>query len=252
MKLHYKKMGSGHPLIVLHGLMGMLDNWQYPAKFLAEDFELFLLDQRNHGHSEHSDDFSYSLMADDLLDFFDEHKLYGAYVLGHSMGGKTSMKFAQHHPDLLEKLIVVDIAPRAYPVHHQLILQALKAVPLHTISRRTEAEEIMRQYIKEEGVIQFLLKNLFWKDKGQLDWRFNLSSIEKNIEKMGDEIADRMFEKPTLFIRGEKSDYIKNEDLEQIHTLFPDVKIETISGAGHWVHADKTEEFVEVVRKFLR
>lgn len=251
MKLHYKKMGSGEPLIVLHGLMGMLDNWQTPAKTFAEHFEVFLIDQRNHGHSPHSDDFSYQLMMEDLLEFVEDHDIHQAHFLGHSMGGKTVMKFAQNYPDYVDKLIVADIAPRAYEVHHQQILAGLLAVNLETTKSRKEAEQILSQYISEFGVKQFLLKNLYWKEKGKLAWRFNLETINKVIADIGEEINDAMFEGETLFIRGEISNYITDSDFDMIHTYFPSAKVTTIKNAGHWVHAEQPELFINEVIDFL-
>ncbi|RMG83613.1 MAG: alpha/beta fold hydrolase [Bacteroidetes bacterium] len=251
MKLNYKKLGSGEPLIILHGLMGMLDNWLTPAKKLAEHFEVFLVDQRNHGHSPHSEEFNYQVMMEDLLEFFDDVNLLEAHILGHSMGGKTAMKFAQNYPEYVTKLIVADIAPKKYPVHHQLILQGLRAIDLNKVSSRKEADEILSQYVPEFAVRQFLLKNLYWKEKNKLAWRFNLDAIEKNIELIGEEINDRIFEKPALFLKGEKSDYITEEDYEMIKMLFPQSSIQVIPNAGHWLHAEQPELFIKAVIDFL-
>lgn len=251
MELFYKKYGAGQPLIVLHGLMGMLDNWATPTKTLSEYFEVYLVDQRNHGHSPHSDEFNYQVMAGDLLEFIERHELEGAHILGHSMGGKTAMKFAQNHPSLLDKLIVADISPRAYEVHHQKILEGLYAVDLNKVERRNEADEILQQYIPEFGVRQFLLKNLYWPEKGRLDWRFNLDVINRTIEDIGEEINDAMYEGETLFIRGENSDYITEKDHDMIDVYFPNSSIETVKGAGHWVHAEKPKEFLNLVLGFL-
>jgi esterase len=251
MKLFYKKLGQGQPLIVMHGLMGMLDNWTTPAKVLAQHFEVYLIDQRNHGHSPHSDDFSYQDMSYDLYEFIENHQLEGAHILGHSMGGKTAMKFAQNHSDMLSKLIVADIAPRAYDVHHQQILAGLQAVDLEKIKKRSDADETLQQYIPEFGVRQFLLKNLYWPEKGQLGWRFNLQVIADTIEKIGEETTDRQYDGETLFIRGENSDYIQDSDQEMIDIYFPDSKIETITNAGHWVHAEQPEQFLTYVLNFL-
>ncbi|MEM9022698.1 MAG: alpha/beta fold hydrolase, partial [Bacteroidota bacterium] len=180
MKLHHIRQGKGEPLIVLHGLMGMLDNWKTPAKRLSERYEVFLVDQRNHGRSPHSATFSYAEMAEDLYELMDDLFLSEAHILGHSMGGKVAMKFAQHHPDMVRQLVVADIAPKAYPVHHHTILEALSAVPLGEIKARSEAEAILGQYIPEPGVRQFLLKNLYWVEKGVLAWRFNLDAIREH------------------------------------------------------------------------
>lgn len=251
MELSYKKFGEGKPLLVLHGLMGMLDNWQGPAKRLAEDYEVYILDARNHGHSPHSADFTYQHMANDLLGFIEQHGLHEVLLLGHSMGGKTVMKFAQQHPEYVEKLVVADIAPKAYPVHHHTILQALNAVDLPNTGSRKEAEKVLAQYINEPGIRQFLLKNLYWVQRGQLGWRFNLAAITSNIGLIGEGIYDRMFEKPTLFVRGERSDYIKDADWDDIEIAFPDAELVTIPNAGHWVHADAPGPFLDAVVRFL-
>jgi len=251
MELFYKKSGQGQPLIVLHGLMGMLDNWATPAKVLSDHFEVYLVDQRNHGHSEHSDDFSYQDMSDDLYEFIEAHQLEGAHILGHSMGGKTAMKFAQNYPSMLDKLVIADIAPRAYEVHHQQILAGLLAVDLKIIQKRSDADKILKQYIPEFGVRQLLLKNLYWPEKGRLAWRFNLEIINDTIEQIGEEINDRKYSGETLFIRGAKSNYIHDIDKEMIDVYFPNSKINTIPNSGHWVHAEQPEQFLKFVIEFL-
>lgn len=251
MKLHYKKFGKGEPLIVLHGLMGMLDNWQSPAKKFAEDFEVFIVDQRNHGHSPHSEVFNYRLMMEDLLEFMDFHELGQAHLLGHSMGGKTVMKVAQNHPEYVDKLVVVDIAPRAYEVHHQQILKGLQAVNLNNQKSRREADETLKQYIPEMGVRQFLLKNLYWKEKGQLAWRFNLPVINDVIADIGEEVADKQHQGETLFIGGQNSNYIQDSDKEMIDLFFPNSTLITIPNAGHWVHAEQPDKFIEATLDFL-
>ena len=230
----------------------MLDNWKTPAKTIAENgYHLYLVDQRNHGHSPHDDILSYEAMAEDLYEFMDEQFLSEAIILGHSMGGKTAMKFAQRYPDMVEKLIVVDIAPRRYPVHHHTILEALSAVDLENTGSRKEAEEVLKQYIHEFGVRQFLLKNLYWKERGKLAWRFNLPVIKENIVGMGEEVMDRIFEGSTLFIRGDKSDYVTDEYIPEIEAGFPDSKLVTIANAGHWVHAEQPQPFLQAVLDFL-
>lgn len=253
MKLNYKMIGQHKEvLVVLHGLMGMLDNWHGPAKDYAEHFSVYLVDARNHGHSEHSPELSYELMMEDLHEFLEDHGLEEINLLGHSMGGKTVMKFAQNYSEYVKKLIVADIAPKAYPVHHQTILKALRSVDFSKVDRRSEIDEQLKVYIPQWGVRQFLLKNIYWKEKGVLDYRFNLDAIENNIEKMGEEIADQIFRGPTLFIRGSESDYIQDDDWAEIKLAFPDSKLETIQGAGHWLHADKPEEFNKLVIDFLK
>ncbi|UTW64369.1 alpha/beta fold hydrolase [bacterium SCSIO 12741] len=231
--------------------MGMLDNWQGPAKYYAEHFQVYIIDARNHGHSPHSPEFTYELMADDLLNFVEEHDLDYFHLMGHSMGGKTVMKFAQNHPDYVDKLIVADIAPRAYPVHHQQILAGLNALDFEVIKSRGEAEKALASYVPELGVRQFLLKNMYWKEKGKLALRFNLDAITENIELIGEGIFDRIYEGPTLFIRGEKSKYVSEEDWKDIQLSFPQAELNTVKDAGHWLHAEKQAEFIQETTEFL-
>ncbi len=252
MKLHYKRMGSGQPLIILHGLMGMLDNWQSHARVLSESYDVISVDQRNHGKSPHSNlPFTYEAMTQDLEELMDDLFLSDVILLGHSMGGKTVMRFAQDFPMLVERLIVADIAPKAYPVHHHMVLKGLRNVPLDQLKKRTEADEYLAKYIGEEGVRQFLMKSLYWKEKGKLDWRFNLDVIERDIELMGAPITEGSYDGPTLFLGGAKSDYILPQDEKSIHKHFPMATIQTIPDAGHWLHAEQPKLFMRSVLSFL-
>ena len=250
MKLHHRELGSGQPMIILHGLFGFSDNWQTHAKKFAEYYRVILVDLRNHGHSDWSDEFSYELMAKDLKELCDDLGLKNILLIGHSMGGKVAMLFAQKHKELLDKLVVVDIGIKAYPMHHQHILAGMHAIDLPKIKLRSEAEDILKQYIDSDGVRQFLLKNLYWKEKGQLDWRMNLSILEREMENILSRLTEKEVMLPTLFIRGELSNYILDEDIEQLEDQFPDSEIVTIKNAGHWVHAEAPEEFVDVVLGF--
>lgn len=253
MILHYKQMGDGYPLIVLHGLFGMSDNWFSLGKRFGETYSTYLVDQRNHGRSPHDKAFNYDVMAADLLDFMDEHFIESAHIVGHSMGGKTAMTFAVKFPHKVGKLVVVDIAPRYYPPHHQDVLAALDAIPVHEIKSRKEAEEIFSQHLSDVGTAQFLLKNLYARDEGGYDWRFNLPDIEAQIDSVGEGLDNMYrFEKPTLFLRGEKSNYIKDADLHEIETIFPKSTVVTVEGAGHWIHADRPEVFFDTVSGFLK
>ena len=250
MKLHFRELGAGQPMIILHGLFGFSDNWQTHAKKFAEYYRVILVDLRNHGHSDWSDEFSYDLMVDDLKELCHDLNLKNILMIGHSMGGKVAILFAQKHKELLDKLVVVDIGIKAYPMHHQHILAGMHAIDLPKIQLRKEAEEILKQYIDSDGVRQFLLKNLYWKEKGQLAWRMNLSVLEREMENILSALPEKEVMLPTLFIRGELSNYILDEDIEQLEDQFPDSEIVTIKNAGHWVHAEAPEEFVDSVLGF--
>lgn len=252
MQLNYKKVGEGNPLIILHGLFGSLDNWMTIAKELGKDFEVYIVDARNHGQSPHDEVFNYQIMVEDLKEFIEEHQMISPIILGHSMGGKTAMQFAVDYPHLLSKLIVADIAPKAYPIHHDLIINSLKSLDFNVIKTRKEAEDKLAQYIFDLSTRQFLLKNLYWKEQGLLAFRFNLDTISKNIDEVGAEIEFiTPFYQHTLFIRGDKSNYILDSDFEQIFTIFPNAQIKTIENSGHWVHAENPVEFLYLVKAFL-
>jgi len=252
MKLNYKKVGEGDPLVILHGLFGSLDNWMSLAKKLGEDFEVFIVDARNHGQSPHSEEFNYDIMADDVYEFLMQHNIIDPVILGHSMGGKTAMQFAMNYPTILSKLIVVDIAPKPYPIHHRTIIDGLFSLDFNIIKSRKEAGLQLSKSINEIGIRQFLLKNLHWIEKEQLSWRFNLPIINDQIESIGQGLQNiRSFEKQTLFIRGEKSNYILESDYQNIKTTFENCKIETIKGAGHWVHAENPQALLSILLHFL-
>ncbi len=250
MQLYHREMGSGQPMIILHGLFGYSDNWQTHAKKLADYFRVILVDLRNHGHSEWSDEFSYRSMSEDLFELVQDLQLEKTILLGHSMGGKVAMQFANDHADVLDKLIVVDIANKTYPMHHQHILAGMHAIDLPNIKARSEAESILTEHIDSDGVRQFLLKNLYWKEKGKLAWRMNLKVLESEMPEILTALPLNEIMLPTLFIRGELSNYITDEDINELEDLFPDSTFLTIPNAGHWVHAEAQEEFLESVLSF--
>ena len=256
MKLFYRQVGeNGTPIIILHGIFGSSDNWLTIGKVLGETHQVFLIDQRNHGQSPRSEDFDYNVMAEDLKEFINDHNIENPILLGHSMGGKTVMQFAMNYPDRFSKMIVVDIAPKFYPVHHSMILQGLASIDLKTLKSRTEANDLLKRFEENEGVRQFLLKNL-WRNpakNNEFDWRINVPVITKNIDIVGFELSgEKSVKKPVLFIKGSESNYIQPEDERKIWELFPDYELITIEGAGHWVQADKPKEFVEIVQRFSK
>ena len=254
MILHSKIEGEGKPFVILHGFLGMSDNWKTLGSQFAEvGFQVHMLDMRNHGKSFHSDDFSYELMANDVKEYCEFHNVENIILLGHSMGGKAAMLLATMYPELIEKLIIADIGPKFYPQHHQPILEGLNAVDFSKKPSRSEVEEIVSHYISDFGTRQFLLKSLYWKEKEQLAFRYNLAVFNKKIEEIGKALPiENKFEKPTLFLRGSKSNYILEEDFKTIYYHFPNVKIETISNAGHWLHAENPSEFYEKAMKFIK
>lgn len=255
MKLAYREYGQGTPMIILHGLFGQSDNWNTLAKqFSEQGFRVFTLDLRNHGLSPHSTDWSYSLMASDIKEFIAEHQLAKPVLLGHSMGGKVVMFFEKEFPNLASKVIIADIAAREYPPHHAEVLSALHAVDFSVVKTRKEAEAEMNKHISDFGTKQFLLKNIYWKDTANnlMDWRFNLRVISQEYDAIREEVPFYQSSVPCLVIKGSRSNYINAGDDLDFQKRYSNVKIETIDGAGHWVHAEKPREFFEIVMRFLR
>jgi pimeloyl-ACP methyl ester carboxylesterase len=252
MKLNYKKTGSGKPLVILHGLFGSLDNWFSIAKELVEHYTLYLVDQRNHGDSPHAEVWNYAVMVEDLKELLDAEGLDKIYLMGHSMGGKTAMNFAVNYPELVEKLIVADIAPRYYSPHHQSILEGLNSLDLKEIKSRKEADDQLAKYIPELGVRQFLLKSLTRDSEGFV-WKINLPAITKNIENVGEALMEGShFDGPTLFLAGANSNYIQQKDLPDLEAHFPNYQLEFVANAGHWLHAEQPHAVVEEMKKFLK
>lgn len=252
MELQAKIQGQGPAVIILHGLLGTMDNWQTIANSISETHTVCLLDLRNHGRSPHAEKMNYHLMAEDVASFMSENWINSAVVIGHSMGGKVAMQLAMDNPDLVEKLIVVDIAPREYKPGHLEIFKALSSIDLKKLKDRREAEKLLSESIDDISTVQFLLKNLSREKDGSFSWKMNLPAIEANYKSIIASIESiEQFEKPTLFIKGSRSNHIVEGDTELINKLFPNSKIVTIEGAGHWVHADKPKELLEIVYKFI-
>ncbi|MFK8163244.1 MAG: alpha/beta fold hydrolase [Lewinella sp.] len=252
--LNAKTFGNGPALVILHGLFGMLDNWQTLARKWADTHHVVLLDLRNHGRSFHTDEMNYVVMAEDVAATLESMNIDECVLLGHSMGGKVAMQTALTYPDLVQQLIVVDIAPRRYHPGHHSVFAALNALDPATIPDRKAAAEEMSIHLADPGVQLFLLKNLARNPAGGFRWRMNLPAISAAYDQligpvgqMGDEYAG-----PALFIRGAKSGYVQDEDLELIQILFPKAMLETVSGAGHWVHAEQPGALLAVVNRFLR
>lgn len=253
MVLHSNIIGEGKPFIILHGFLGMGDNWKTLAKqFSNLGFQVHLVDQRNHGRSFHDSEFNYEVLAADLKQYCSHHTINNMVLLGHSMGGKTAMVFAALYPELISKLIVADISPRFYPVHHDAIMEGLCSLNFEEISSRKEAEIQLSNYVSDAGTRQFLLKNIYRISPSVLGLRINLKVLKTNVSKVGEALPSNLnFQKDTLFLRGDKSEYISTQDEALIKHQFPTAVVKTISNAGHWLHAENPVEFFNSVCTFI-
>lgn len=252
--LHSKILGNGKPLLILHGFLGMSDNWKTLGKLFASNgLQVHLIDQRNHGRSFHHNIFNYKVLAQDIHYYVDYYRLDTVILLGHSMGGKTAMEFACSFPEKVDQLVVVDIAPKFYPQHHQTILQGLQAIDFSKIKTRQQADEKLSEYVKDLRTRQFLLKNLYWKEKGKLGFRFHLVHLIDNITHIGKPLeTGKQFDKDTLFIKGENSTYITLKDEPLIRSHFPKYTLKEMPKAGHWLHAENTVLFKEWILDFIQ
>ncbi|HWX21462.1 MAG TPA: alpha/beta fold hydrolase [Candidatus Binatia bacterium] len=252
MRLNFKTYGQGEPLLILHGLFGSLDNWHSVSLKLGERFQVLAVDQRNHGHSPHSPEMDYRLMAEDVRELLEARLLPWAHVLGHSMGGKTAMQFALLYPAQVQKLVVVDIAPRVYSPRHTDVFAGLLPLNLASFQTRSQIENALAPSIPDLALRRFLLKNAERDPGGGFRWRFGLQEIYQNYQRLGEAPAGAQpFNGPVLFIHGEGSDYLKEEDLGSIQRLFPQARLASLSGAGHLPHTENPGAFVQQVKEFL-
>jgi esterase len=253
MNLHFKTYGeAGDPVIIMHGIFGMLDNWHSFASQLGKNHRVLTIDLRNHGRSPHSDVFDYPSMVKDLEVFLQTNDLEKAHLIGHSMGGKLAMHFAMAHPKKLLSLTVLDIGIKYYPPRHDFIFGALCEMDLSKFSSRNQIDEMLSGRIKSFAIRQFLIKNISRNAKNGFEWKMNLPVIRANYDKIIEWIPmGNPFPQKTLFVRGENSDYILDEDWPGIQELFPKAVLKTISGAGHWLHAEKPYELLKKINKFL-
>jgi pimeloyl-ACP methyl ester carboxylesterase len=253
MKLNYKTYGvSGQPVIILHGIFGMLDNWHSFASQLSKDHTVFTVDHRNHGRSPHSEEFDYPSMVGDLLELIDDLHLEKVSLIGHSMGGKVAMHFALEHPDRVEGLIVLDIGIKYYPPRHDYIFTALCELDLNQFESRNQIDEYLSGQIHNFAIRQFLIKNIRRGDNNGFVWKMNLPVIRKNYERITEWVpVGNDFKKRTLFIRGANSSFILMEDWLGIKELFPNAELITIPGASHWLHAEKPYELLKAIKGFL-
>lgn len=254
MKLFFHAFGEGPPLIILHGLFGVSDNWVTIGKKLSEHFRVYVPDLRNHGRSPHSAVFDFPALEDDLLEFIETHELEKPVLMGHSLGGKTAMHFALHQPQMVEKLVVVDISLRKYPhnTEHQMLINAMLDADLAEAHTRGDVEKLLMRTIESRKLRQFVLKNLYWRERGKMGWRLNIRAINENLHAIFEGVTvSGEYNGPSLFIRGGLSKYVSDEDIETIKNKFPGAVVRTIAQATHWIHADAPGEFYEIVSDFL-
>ena len=253
MKLYHKSYGSGQPIIILHGLFGLGDNWRTIARKLEDEYQCIIPDLRNHGKSPHEPEMNWNVMASDVMELIEDLDLDQVILMGHSMGGKVAMQLATTYPELVDKLIVVDMAPKVYPAHHSQVIAAITALDPAECETRDDAERILRKYIlNDEATVQFLMKNISRKPEGGFEWKANMPGIIAAYDALMQDIAAiHPYLGPTLFVKGEFSDYVTDADMSVIRQLFPAAELISITGAGHWVHADRPEEFIAAVETFL-
>jgi len=263
----YRKYGKGKPIIILHGLYGSSDNWIPIAKELSDNFEIFVIDQRNHGRSPHFDEHNYKLLCNDLYDFILDKNIIKPTILGHSMGGKTAMFFANKYPEIVKNLIIVDISPFSYKnlinkseltLSHLNIINTLYNIDLERAKSIIDIKNQIRKNIKEERLINFLVKNIKHNSNKTYSWKFNLKTLRNELpnildgfEKNSSLNSNIKINIPCLFIKGKDSNYISNEDKIDIMDVFTESQIISIPNSGHWVHAEQKEKFVELVRNYL-
>jgi len=252
MELFHRVLGSGDPIIILHGIFGSSDNWMTIAKKLSQRYKLYLPDLRNHGNSFHHPDFNYKIMVNDMVSFIETHNISNPLIVGHSMGGKLAMNLALHLGPDIRKLMVIDIGPQFYPIHHERILNGLRDIKLDDFHARKDIDEALSGVIPEFAERQFILKNLKRMEDGSFAWKLNVESLSRNIGNVGEEIeGESKFTNPTLFVKGEHSHYLDKNNLDGITKFFPNATITEVLGAGHWVHADKPEAFLKVLQDFI-
>jgi pimeloyl-ACP methyl ester carboxylesterase len=251
MKLFFQKFGkSAKKIVVLHGLFGSGDNWRTTIKVFENEFTIFLVDLRNHGRSFHHPDHNYALMAQDLNQLFEEQHIHNAVLVGHSMGGKAAIEFTTANPDKVSKLIVVDIGLRQYTGHHSHIFEGLFSVPINTISERSQAEAILKQYIPDKSTVSFLMKSLYRKSEGGFAWRFALDYLyQQYYNILSPVFPNKQINLPTYFILGEKSQYVIPEEYDEIKKQLVTATFITIPNAGHWVHVDNPDDFIKTLHQ---
>tara|TARA_B100000902_G_C27280351_1_gene901370 strand:- start:637 stop:1407 length:771 start_codon:yes stop_codon:yes gene_type:complete len=252
MKLFSIVLGKGPAIIILHGLFGEGKNWLSIAKVLQSNFEVHLLDQRNHGQSFHHTHHDYSVLAQDVHQYVKNKSISCFSLIGHSMGGKVAMSFACLYPDYINKLIIVDISPKLYKDNYVKLFSGLKTVLIKSKSRK-EATQILMDYVDDSIVVNFLLKGLYFDEQDSPKLKFNVDNLEMNIDKMlSFPVFQNTFEDVVYFLSGSKSNYINPQDSRDISKLFSIYEIITIKDAGHWVHFDQKENFLSTINEILK
>lgn len=261
MILHYKKIGNGCPLIILHGLYGSGDNWYSFARALSPYFTVYLIDQRNHGQSPHLDEHNYQALTTDLEEFLQQHQLEKVCIMGHSMGGKVAMNFTLRHPEKVYKLVVIDIAMRSYTADiasspqlaiHKKIISALDSLDLDFADTREELDKQLARYLPQKSIRQFLLKNIKRSKKGDFYWSLNIDALKNNLLLLLDTIdsSGKTFDGPVLVISGKNSGYINEADYNDFRNAFPNIEIAEFP-TGHWVHSEQPDILREKLLEFL-
>ena len=260
--LNYKEVGNGYPFIILHGLYGMSDNWISFAQQMSATYKIYLLDLRNHGESSHDGSHTYADMVSDLLLFMNSHEIDRAVILGHSMGGKVAMKFAMENPERLSSLIIADIAPIDYQgmgdssqiEQHRNIIDSMLVLPIGKIESRKEAESFLLERVKGSRTVRFLLKNIK-RTESEYRWKLNLVVLREFLSEIAGGLNVDLYTPitsfPVLAIRGAKSNYVQKEGKAALKRLFPMLKLVTIENAGHWLHAEQPEMFLNTIKEFL-
>ena len=253
LNLAFETVGSGPPLLVLHGLFGSGSNWRSVARQLAPTHTVHSVDLRNHGASPWADAMDYVAMADDVLQLMDRLSLEQPAVLGHSMGGKTAMALALMYPERVDRLIVVDIAPVSYADTLTPFADAMRSVDMAAAASRADVQRRLQQLVPDPNVVPFLMQNLMTHDD-RYDWRLNLIAIGAAMPQLcafPSELLGLHFRRPTTVIAGEHSTYVAHRDGSTFQPMFPQVGIDVVENAGHWVHADQPAAFIARVRQAL-
>ncbi len=251
-QLNTKKLGNGKPIFILHGLFGSLDNWQTIANELLKHFTIYLIDLRNHGKSPHTHDMTYKLMSEDIQKLMLDEKLEKINIIGHSMGGKVCYQLLNDISNQIEKAMIIDIAPKRYKGGHDEVFKAMFSLDLDRLTKRSDAEFIISQYIPEKSVQQFILKNLDRQSDHCFEWKFNLETLYNEYDKICEEIIfDKVCNAPTRIISGSLSQYVTQAEIDKMKTHFSNLSWHIVEDSGHWVHAEKPKEMLDEITSFF-